>query len=124
MLYAFDGTNDDGRGSGTDAAAMGGQTNVWKFYSAYEGYIPNGSVINVYEPGVGTRFGPVGTVVGGAFGAGWLHRIVNAYEKLCDNYVQDHKEAKHIDVVGFSRGSALALDFVNKVSSDGIRQDG
>src|SRR5262249_25611259 len=27
-------------------------------------------------------------------------------------------------VVGFSRGSALALDFVNKVSSDGIRQNG
>lgn len=116
-LYAFDGTMDDDRAMGTDAAAVAGETNVWKFYSAYKGYTP--TLNNQYVPGVGTRLGPIGAVVGSTVGAGWLSRINDTYDVLCDNYVAGDKT---IDVVGFSRGSALALDFVNKVARDGVKK--
>ena len=36
-LYAFDGTRDDNRDEGTDAAGVAKSTNIWKFYSAYDG---------------------------------------------------------------------------------------
>jgi uncharacterized protein (DUF2235 family) len=120
-LYAFDGTNDDARDDGTDAAGVAQSTNVWKFYSAYDGMTSGAGVKNRYVPGVGTRFGDVGKVVGGAFGVGWLDRVNDAYDALCGAYAQGDRT---IDVIGFSRGSATALDFVNKVAKQGIRQGG
>ncbi len=110
-LYAFDGTNDDDSSN----------TNVWRFYSNYDAQTRREGISNIYVPGVGTRFGPIGKVVGGAVGAGWLDRIMATYESLCAAYAGGDKI---IDVVGFSRGSAIALDFVNKVASDGIRHNG
>ena len=118
-LYAFDGTGDDDRDTGTDIQAIAEQTNVWKFYQAYVGNKPG--VGNVYKEGLGTRYGPIGAALGAPFGAGWISRISEAYDSLCENYAAgDHD----IDVVGFSRGSALALGFVNKVNSDGIKKNG
>jgi uncharacterized protein (DUF2235 family) len=118
-LYAFDGTNDDARDDGTDAAGVAKSTNVWKFYNAYDGMTSGSGVKNLYVPGVGTRFGDVGKVVGGAFGVGWLDRVNDAYDALCAAWAKgDHI----IDVIGFSRGSATALDFVNKVAQRGIRK--
>lgn len=117
-LYAFDGTGDDDRGSGTDVEAIAGETNVWKFYQAYDS-ATKPKVHNVYKEGLGTRFGPIGTVIGGVFGAGWISRLDETYSVLCDNYVAGDQL---IDVVGFSRGSALALQFVNKVYTDGIHK--
>jgi uncharacterized protein (DUF2235 family) len=69
-------------------------------------------------PGVGTRFGVVGLALGGAFGLGWMPRVAETYDGLCSNYFDrgDHV----IDVIGFSRGAAMALDFVNKISSHGL----
>jgi type VI secretion system (T6SS) phospholipase Tle1-like effector len=117
-LYAFDGTGDDDRGMGTDEAAIAGETNVWKFYQAYKSAAPKKQ--NVYKEGLGTRFGPIGAVIGLPFGAGWISRIHEAYDTLCENYLGGDDE---IDVVGFSRGSALALGFINKVHDDGIRRN-
>ena len=119
-LYAFDGTGDDERDSGTDLEAVTNDTNVWKFYSAYDAYARPNGISSVYVPGVGTRFGPIGKVVGGAWGVGWLDRVESTYATLCANYAHGDQI---IDVIGFSRGSAIALDFVNKVAQSGIRQN-
>jgi uncharacterized protein (DUF2235 family) len=118
-LYAFDGTNDDARDDGTDAAGLLESTNVWFFYKNYDNQTVRQGITNVYVPGVGTRFGPIGKVIGGAFGAGVLPRIDATYKQLCAAYVSGDQI---IDVIGFSRGSAIALDFVNKIAKEGIKQ--
>ncbi len=120
-LYAFDGTGQDDSQSGTDAEAVAGITNIYRFYSAYTGYARPMGLTSEYVPGVGTRFGLPGAVIGGAWGVGWLDRVNDTYDALCEAYVGGDKM---IDVIGFSRGAAIALDFVNKVYSDGIRHDG
>jgi len=79
-LYAFDGTLDDDRNTGTDEPSIAKDTNVWKFYSAYDANTRSQGISNVYMPGVGTRFGAIGLVVGATFGAGWLDRINAAYD--------------------------------------------
>lgn len=118
-LYAFDGTDDNDSTGGTTPTALLGDTNVYRFYNAYEGAAgPKGAD---YVPGVGTKFGVVGQAVGGAFGLGWDPRVAETYDALCANYAAgDHV----IDVVGFSRGAAMTLDFVNKVNTNGIQIDG
>jgi uncharacterized protein (DUF2235 family) len=120
-LYAFDGTNDDNRDTGSSAEAVAADTNVYRFYSAYAGYAQSLGIDASYVPGVGTRFGVAGLIAGGAWGVGWLDRINDTYDALCENYL---KGDRVIDVIGFSRGSAIALDFVNKVFVDGIRNNG
>jgi uncharacterized protein (DUF2235 family) len=120
-LYAFDGTLDDDREVGTDQAAIAKETNVWKFYSAYDGYTKPRGISNVYVPGVGTRFGAAGLVLGATLGAGWLDRINAAYDAVCAAYANGDRT---IDIVGFSRGAAIALDFANKVARSGITRGG
>src|SRR5262249_8994671 len=61
-----------------------------------------------YEEGIGLRFGPLGRLFGGFTGAGGRHRVRRAWDALKKN-VRDGDAV--IDVVGFSRGSALALEF-------------
>ena len=120
-LYAFDGTKQDDRGTGSSWEAVAADTNIFRFYSAYTGYAQSQGITTNYIPGVGTRFGVIGAIAGGAWGVGWLDRINDAHDTLCRAYLAgDHM----IDVIGFSRGSAIALDFVNKVARDGIQQDG
>jgi uncharacterized protein (DUF2235 family) len=102
-------------------SAVAADTNVYRFYSAYSGYASAAGITSDYVPGVGTRFGVAGKIIGGAFGVGWLDRINHAHQALCLAYGDgDHA----IDVIGFSRGSAIALDFVNKVHRDGIAVNG
>jgi uncharacterized protein (DUF2235 family) len=99
MLYAFDGTwNMDKPGSEHD-------TNVLKFKEAYQGPAH-------YATGVGTRFSHLGEAVGGLTGAGGRTRVDEAYESLRLTLPGDPV----IDIVGFSRGAALALHFANKVA--------
>lgn len=119
-LYAFDGTLDDGSEYGTDVGAIGKETNVYKFREAYNADTAAAGVNNVYKSGVGTRFDAIGALVGGMWGVGWLARINEAYDRLCENYAAGDTT---IDVVGFSRGSALALGFVNKVYDEGVRRN-
>lgn len=103
-LYAFDGTWNENE---PDDAA---DTNVRKFYEAYEGR-------KFYREGPGTRWGWLGKAFGGFFGAGGKERVEEAYVELTKNFRENEKV---IDIIGFSRGAALALDFANKVHSEGI----
>jgi uncharacterized protein (DUF2235 family) len=101
MLFAFDGTwNMDKPGADVD-------TNVVWFRNAYQQQV-------FYWPGVGTRFDIAGRVVGGITGAGGHTRVHEALQSL--NQALDAGHESEIDVVGFSRGAALALDFANRVS--------
>lgn len=99
-LYAFDGTwNSDKPGTEKD-------TNVDWFNRAYTGP-------KRYWPGVGTRFGIAGKLAGGITGAGGHDRIREALVELTKNFM---KGDMVVDVVGFSRGAALAVDFANEVA--------
>lgn len=111
-LYAFDGTWNSATLS--DDVEQLNETNVANFCEAYTGN-------KTYIAGPGTRFGALGRVIGGAFGAGAHDRLKEAYQQLCKNWEAGDKV---IDVIGFSRGAALALDFANKVEDNGIRRPG
>lgn len=105
-LYAFDGTWN------TDEDQPEQDTNVVLFKELYSGAEVE------YLEGVGTRWGAVGRVLGGLFGAGGRTRIDEMYDDLCENWQEgDHD----IDIIGFSRGAALALHFANKIADDGVK---
>jgi uncharacterized protein (DUF2235 family) len=99
-LYAFDGTwNADKTGTDRD-------TNVRWFYDAYDRP-------GVYKEGVGTRFGILGEALGGMTGAGGRTRVDEMYRELLLNLNAGDED---IDIIGFSRGAALALHFANRVA--------
>ena len=103
-LYAFDGTwNEDKPGTERD-------TNVLWFANAY-------GEDSYYQKGVGTRLGKVGRIIGGITGKGGRSRIKKARKRLAANF--DRGDTV-IDIVGFSRGAALALHFANKICDKGV----
>jgi hypothetical protein len=111
-LYAFDGTGK--AATIDDNEELSSETNVAHFHGAYDG-------AKAYFQGVGTKLGAPGMAIGGAFGAGDLDRLHAAYKALCERWqAGDHI----IDIIGFSRGAALALDFANNVEKKGIRRPG
>lgn len=114
MLFAFDGTWNSAKSNDTKR-----HTNVWRFYAAY--HANTASTWDYYLAGVGTRLGAIGKVIGGAFGAGVWTRLDEAYDHLCDAWAAGERI---IDVVGFSRGAAIALDFCNLVQDRKIRKRG
>src|SRR5688572_6363854 len=107
-LYAFNGTWNAEK---TDVEATPdneylANANVLKFRDACtdaNGY---------YTNGVGTRFGTLGRIIGGAFGVGGQDRIKEALDHLRARLAAGDSI---VDVVGFSRGAALALAFTNRV---------
>jgi len=111
-LYAFDGTWNTQK----DNDVQYDNTNVCRFYETYKA---TSGTHDVYEKGIGTRFdkipvvGAVSRAIGGAFGAGELDRLLDAYRQLCINVVEHGDTA--VDLVGFSRGAATCLDFCNLV---------
>ena len=105
-LYAFDGTWN------SDEEAPVQDTNVVRFKELYAG------VDVEYTEGVGTRWGAVGRVLGGLFGMGGRTRIDEMYDDLCENWQEGDHE---IDIIGFSRGAALALHFANKIADEGVQ---
>ena len=111
-LYAFDGTwNSATLG---DDVEQEDETNVANFYEAYREQ-------KWYVSGPGTRRGKLGRVLGGGLGMGSFERVSEAYDELCKKFEAGDTV---IDIVGFSRGSALALDFANKIQDAGIRRVG
>lgn len=104
-LYAFDGTWNENKPDDAE------DTNVFKFKEAYQEK-------KFYLPGVGTRFGIIGRVIGGLTGTGGKQRIKEACAELDKNFREGDRV---IDIIGFSRGGALALDFANKIHSEGVR---
>ena len=110
-LYAFDGTwNTEKTRDNTNR-----NTNVVRFKNAYQN---NTGVEQFYVAGVGTRLKWLGRVIGGAFGAGELPRLNEAYQQLCENWEAGDRV---IDIVGFSRGAATSLDFCHLVQRRGIQ---
>lgn len=101
-LYAFDGTGNE------DEANDGKDTNVVKFRDAYTDRF-------LYLEGVGTRRGLLGKIVGTLTGLGGRDRVKEALKKLDRNFADGDRT---IDIIGFSRGAALALHFANKVAED------
>lgn len=104
-LYAFDGTWN------SDEADDIEDTNVVRFKELYMGNNAE------YLEGVGTRFGGIGKMLGGIFGAGGKTRIDEMYEELCENW---QKGDRVIDIIGFSRGAALAVHFANEIGKKGV----
>jgi uncharacterized protein (DUF2235 family) len=110
-LYAFDGTwNVDKPGTEHD-------TNVVWFRDAYTGP-------KHYFEGIGTRFGELGRIVGGVTGAGGRDRVKEAgaafdIDQRNGATVDPRTGETTVDIVGFSRGAALALEFANKVCEKG-----
>jgi uncharacterized protein (DUF2235 family) len=107
-LYAFNGTWNTEK---TDVETTPDNeyqtnTNVLKFRDSY------GSANGYYTNGVGTRFGTLGRFVGGAFGVGGQDRIYDALAHLRARLAAGDTI---VDVVGFSRGAALAIAFTNRV---------
>ena len=99
-LYAFDGTWQQ------DEQDYEKDTNVVWFRDAYD----DGGVF--YAPGVGTRMGWIGKIFGAITGAGGRKRVKQALAAFRRfQLAGDHR----VDIVGFSRGAALALHFANSL---------
>ncbi len=103
-LYAFDGTwNKDKPGSERD-------TNIRWFSSAYgeEAF---------YQVGVGSGRGKLDKIIGGITGKGGRSRVRKARRKLVANF---NRGDTTVDIIGFSRGAALALHYANKIDRKGV----
>lgn len=99
-LYAFDGTWQQ------DEVDPDKNTNVVCFRNAYA----HGEIF--YEPGVGTRGGWFGRIAGAVTGAGGKRRVKEALAAFRRIQLAGDKK---VDIVGFSRGAALALHFANSL---------
>ena len=108
-IYAFDGTMNE------DKQADDEDTNVIKFKDAYINAYDSDKCF--YVSGVGTRYSVFGAVAGSIGGAGGQARIDEAFDALQDNF---YKGDEVIDIIGFSRGSALALEFANQINERGV----
>ena len=112
-LYAFDGTgNEDKEGTEHDS-------NVLLFFQGYDDPSKNDDTKidrgSLYLKGIGTRADddPAAKGVAEAFGIGGLARIGDGLKRLENNL---NGGDSVIDIVGFSRGAALAIDFANKIA--------
>jgi len=111
-LYAFDGTgNEDRDGDDLDS-------NVLKFFRAYQdpnrNDDPDKPLGSLYLKGIGTRAKTlVGEGAAEAFGIGGFWRVKQMIDRLEHNL---EKGDDTVDVIGFSRGAALALSFGNEVA--------
>ncbi len=101
-LYAFDGTWNDSSSPGRDTSK---DTNVHRFRALYEGN-------TFYLDGVGTRWGIVGRLIGGATGAGASKRVHEQFANLQQAFKSGDEV---VDVVGYSRGATIARLFVQHV---------
>lgn len=100
-LYAFDGTWNE------DEAEEAKETNVLKFCKC----LPlNMNVF--YLEGVGTRLGFIGKLLGGLAGVGGPFRVARGLEQMRQYFAEGDRT---VDIIGFSRGAALALHFANQV---------
>ena len=108
-LYAFNGTWNSEKTDdlATTALESDANTNVIRFRDAHD------SQNGFYRNGVGTRLSWFGKLVGGAFGAGGFTRLEEGIHHLKGRIKAGDRD---IDIVGFSRGAALALAFANKIT--------
>jgi len=111
-LYAFDGTgNEDRDGDDRD-------TNVLDFFRGYQdpqrNDDPTKPLGSLYLKGIGTRAKTlVGEGAAEAFGFGGHRRVRQMIDRL-ENNLENGDNI--VDVIGFSRGAALAVSFANEVA--------
>lgn len=126
-LYAFDGTwNREHTGADYSensnvvrfAKAYGGRTSVFQKDGDREHIVDDGD--KFYVSGPGTRRGPAGWALGGLMGMGGRTRVAEAIKRVEAKFREGDTV---IDVVGFSRGSAIALHFVNELAEIGAIPD-
>ena len=122
-LYAFDGTwNREHTGGDYNK-----NSNVVRFAKAYRAgkavYQKDGDKDHIVEDddtgyisGPGTRHGFVGKLFGGLMGLGGRSRVAQAVKRVERKFAEGDTV---IDVVGFSRGAAIALHFVNELAEIG-----
>lgn len=122
----FDGTGNNM----SNDLADGTDTNIVRLYELYNGTpeklspSPIGRhegldlyTAKVYQNGVGTKDGEPNSDYGMAVGTDGVKRINDALKKVeaFINANQDKDGPRIIDVFGFSRGAALARDFINQI---------
>ncbi len=120
MLFAFDGTSQNMHRGDVD--------NVTRMYDAYMGdkhyYDGLGSGVPTYPDDpmaqkVGAAIYNGGDFFFGAlFGAGGDAKMERAYRDLQNSYFKS--KDKNIDIIGFSRGAALARAFANMINERGL----
>jgi hypothetical protein len=109
-------------------------TNVYKFFVCLGGVespatlltaneqekelVSNGMTVQIskYIHGVGDSRNPIGRIIGGAFGAGVISRIVRGYTFISRNY----EPGANIFIVGFSRGAYTARALAGLIASEGV----
>jgi uncharacterized protein (DUF2235 family) len=111
-LYAFDGTGNEER----DGPSR--NSNVFDFFRAYDGGLRNDNPSlpfgSLYLNGIGTRSRAfVGDNGPEAFGIGGHRRVRQALDRLENNFEAGDTV---VDVIGFSRGAALAISFANELA--------
>jgi uncharacterized protein (DUF2235 family) len=112
-LYAFDGTGNEDEEDPTR------DSNVVDFFSAYidprKNSDPGASAGSLYVKGIGRLAKTfVGKGLAEAFGIGGHKRIRQAMDRL-ENNLDDGDEI--VDIIGFSRGAAIAVSFANEIGS-------
>ena len=115
-LYAFDGTGNEDK---ADDEKGGFDSNVLHLHRGYEDPLKNDDEKkergSLYLKGIGTRAHTfVGDKVAEAFGFGGHRRVRQMMTRLEHNFEAGDFD---IDVIGFSRGAALAISFANEVAS-------
>jgi hypothetical protein len=85
-------------------------TNVHRFLVAYDDEHDKKN----YVDGVGSRGGIIGKLIGGATGAGAGTRIQEQFENLQAAFSQGDYV---IDIIGYSRGAAIARLFVHRIEA-------
>jgi uncharacterized protein (DUF2235 family) len=111
-LYAFDGTGNE------DQADDALDSNVVDFFQAYEDPQKNDDPSkergSLYLKGIGQRANTlVGNTLSKAFGIGGHRRVRQAMDRLENNLEAGDK---NVDIIGFSRGAAIAISFANEIA--------
>ncbi len=111
-LYAFDGVGD------RELDGHGGNSNILEFFRAYDGGPrnddPSIKVGSLYLKGIGARSRAfVGDNPAEAFGIGGHRRVRQAFDRLENNLEVGDTV---VDIIGFSRGAALAVSFANELA--------
>ena len=105
-LYAFDGTWCHA-GQRDPLSGKSLVSNVRKFHLAHTG-------LGHYIPGVGNaqECGPAMRILGGATGLGARDKLDQMWQLLESRF---RRGDRVVDIVGFSRGAAMALEFANMI---------
>ena len=111
-LYAFDGThNKNEQHSFREDKEGKDNSNVCNLLDFYRDHY--GQELTFCRSGPGTRGWKISEWFGGLFGAGSKKRVKEGLKAAEENF---RKGDTTIDVIGYSRGAAKALDFAHRVT--------